>query len=103
MVDICDAYAILNKSVLDVVMSLVQLEPSFEVETRQTPVRLEEATFSVVERYNRLEGSVIVCHDLNQYVNKFYKINLETDSVAWIDYLIERDEVIDLTEFGEYA
>lgn len=103
MVDIFDAYRILNKSILDVVNSLVPLKPTFEPETKKTPVRLEEAVFSVAERTNRLEGSVIVCHDLTQYVNRFYKINLETDNVAWIDYLLERDEIIDLTEFGEFT
>ena len=100
MVDLFTAYAILNNSVYEVVKSLNILTPPPEDKRKQEQVRLEEAIFNISERSNRLDNGVIVCHDLTQYINKFYKIHLEENVVPWIDYLIDIDEVIDLTEFG---
>lgn len=101
MVDIYTAYRILNKSILDVANSVVVLD-TLEVDEKPYQVRLEETTFSISERRNRLEGAVIVAHDLRQYVNRFYSITLDTDRTVLLDYLINiRPEDINLTEFGE--
>ena len=101
MVDIYTAYQILNKSVLGVADSVVVLD-TIEADDKPYQVRVEEATFSIAERRNRLEGSVLVAHDVNQYVNKFYSITLDTNKTVLLDYLINiRPEDINLTEFGE--
>lgn len=100
MVDIYTAYKIINKSVLKVVNDMVVVD--IEEPEIQTPVeRLNEAPFPIAERRRRLQ-SVIVGHDLKQYVNKFYSITLDSNEVVPLDYLIQfRPEDIDLTEFGD--
>lgn len=101
MVDIYTAYRILNKSVLDVANSVVVLD-ALEVDENPYQVRLEETAFSISERRNRLEGSVVVAHDVMQYVNRFYSIILDTNRTVLLDYLINiKPEDINLTEFGE--
>lgn len=101
MVDIYQAYKILNKSLLKVANDMVTLE-QFEFEDKPTQVRLEELPFSIAERRERLNSGTVVAHDLQQYVNKFYSIKLESDNVVWLDYLINiNPDEIDLTEFGE--
>lgn len=103
MVDIIDAYRIVNASVLRVANDLVELE-SFDVTDRSSQLRLDEAVFSVAETRRRLDGVVVVAHDLTQYTNKFYSITLNTSETVWIDYLVGHSiSEIDLTEFGDYV
>lgn len=103
MVDIIDAYRIVNASVLRVANDLVELE-SFDVPDRSSQLRLDEAVFSVAETRRRLDGVVVVAHDLTQYTNKFYSITLNTSETVWIDYLVGHSiSEIDLTEFGDYV
>lgn len=103
MVDRIDAYRIVNASVLRVVNDMVLLDV-FEVSDRPSQIRLEEAVFSVAETRERLDGTVVVAHELSQYTNKFYSITLNTSDVVWLDYLVGHNiSEIDLTEFGEYV
>lgn len=103
MVSKISAYAIINKSVLQVANDTVLLNTE-EIQDKPYQVRLEEAPYSIAERRNRLDGVVVVAHDLSQYVNKFYSIILKTKDEVPLDYLIvNRTESIDLTEFGEYV
>lgn len=103
MVDIIDAYRIVNESVLRVAEDCVVLD-TLEYEYKPTQVRLEEAVDSIAETRDRLDKTVVVAHDLSQYVNRFYSITLSTNDTVWIDYLVgHRVEEIDLTEFGEYV
>ena len=52
---------------------------------------------------NRVDDTVVVGHNLTQYVNKFYSIFLDSGEVVMLDYLINvNPENIDLTEFGEF-
>lgn len=102
MVSKMDAYAIVNRQVLQVANDTVLLDAE-EIKEKPYQVRLEEAPYSIAEKRNRVEGTVVVAHDLTQYVNKFYSIVLEAGDGVAIDYLINhRVEDIDLTEFGEY-
>lgn len=102
MVDLIDAYRIVNKSVLQVADDLVELDV-LEFEDKPNQVRLEETPFSIAERHERLNGLVVVGHNLTEYTNKFYSISLVGSDYAWIDYLIDaKTETIDLTEFGEF-
>lgn len=102
MVSIMDAYGILNKSVLNVINDMVLLD-SVEFEDKPYQVRLDENSVSVAEIHNRLENTVVVGHNLTQYVNKFYSIFLDSSEVVMLDYLINiNPENIDLTEFGEF-
>jgi hypothetical protein len=102
MVDIMDAYRILNNSVLNVINDLVMLDET-EFDDKPYQVRLEENSVSVSEVHDRLNNLVVVGHNLNQYVNKFYSIFLDSSEVVLLDYLININPVdIDLTEFGEF-
>lgn len=104
MVNIIDAYRILNTSVLKVAESLCPIEHIEEYDNSLIPTRFEEMPISLSERRRRLDGSVVVAHNLLQYVNKFYSIQLESSEVILLDYLIDIDkEVIDLTEFGRLS
>ena len=103
MVDIIDAYQIINASVLRVANDMVKLD-TFEADSKPSQVRLEEAIFSIAETRQRLDGTVVVAHELSQYTNKFYSITLNTSETVWLDYLVGHTiEEIDLTEFGEYV
>lgn len=103
MVDTMDAYAIVNRSILQVANDMVVLDAEV-VEDKPYQFRLEETPFSIAECRQRLDGTVVVAHDLQQYVNKFYSIILDASDSVWIDYLVDyKVEDIDLTEFGEYV
>lgn len=103
MVDRIDAYRIVNASILRVADDLVLLDV-MEPDDKPSQIRLEEAVFSIAETRERLDGTVVVAHELSQYTNKFYSITLKTRDVAWIDYLVGHSiSEIDLTEFGEYV
>ena len=103
MVDLMDAYRLVNQSILNVADDLVVLD-QIEIENKPYQLRLESSTCSIAERRDRLNSQVIVCHDLNQYINKFYSINLTSEDTAWLDILIDAHlELTDLTEFGDYV
>ena len=103
MVDVIDAYRIVNTSILRVAEDLVILAV-MELPDRSSQIRLEEAAYSVAEIRNRIDGNVIVAHDLSQYTNKFYSITLNTGETVWLDYRVGHNmSEIDLTEFGEYV
>lgn len=101
MVDIYTSYKILNSSILKVAREMILLT-QIEFEDPTAQVRLEEASFSIAERKDKLEGSTVLAHNLTQYVNKFYSITLDSENAVWLDYLINiNTDEIDLTEFGE--
>lgn len=102
MVSVMDAYSALNQSVLNVLNDMVLLD-NVEFKDKPYQVRLEENVVSVADTRNRLDNTVIVGHNLMQYVNKFYSIYLDSSEVSLIDYIINiNPEEIDLTEFGEF-
>lgn len=103
MVDVIDAYRIVNTSVLRVAEDLVELD-TMELPDKSSQIRLDEAVYSVAEIRGRLDGTVVVAHELSQYTNKFYSITLNTGEVVWLDYLVGHSiSEINLTEFGEYV
>lgn len=103
MVDVMDAYSILNKSVLNVLNDLVILD-SYDFEDKPVQIRLEESAVPISEVHSRLDNGVVVAHNLNHYVNRFYSIFLDSSEVVLLDYLINvNPETIDLTEFGEFT
>ena len=102
MVNIYDAYKIINKSILRVADDVVPLD-ILELEDRSCQVRLDEAPFSLTERRDRVDGVVVVGHNLNEYVNRFYSISLDSNVELLFDFLINAgNQQIDLTEFGEF-
>lgn len=102
MVDLINAYKIVNQSIMRVFEDLVPLD-TLDVESKPYQIRLDEAVISIADRRDRLQGKSVVCHNLDQYVNKFYSINLTSEDVAWLDILINAHlDFTDLTEFGEY-
>ena len=103
MVSIMEAFAIINNSVLQVANDTVILDTE-EIKDRPYQIRLEEASCSIAEKRDRVDGTVVVAHDLTQYVNKFYSIILQAGEEVPIDYLIKHKvDELDLTEFGEYV
>lgn len=103
MVDLIDAYQVLNMSILDVINSINPLD-DLHVEDKQVQVRMDEPVFSITDRQKVLNSPVIRCHNLTQYINKFYSIHLDESSTPSIDYLININiSDIDLTEFGEFG
>ena len=103
MVDIMDAYRIVNSAILRVAEDCVMLDV-LETSNKPTQIRLDEDVNVIAETRERLDGTVVVAHDLAQYVNRFYSISLSTNDTVWIDHLVgHRIEEIDLTEFGEYV
>lgn len=99
MVDIFDAYRILNQSVLQVVSDTLSLNV-IEAEEKQVQFRIEENPYSISDKLDRI-APVVVAHNIAQYTNRFYSIQLETKEICYLDILIHlnRDEV-DLREFG---
>lgn len=103
MVNIMEAYAIVNNSILNVANDLVALD-ILDVEDKRYQIRLQETPVSVAEIRKRVDGVVVKGHDLSQYVNKFYNITLVSSEVIWLDILINASrKQINLTEFGEFT
>lgn len=103
MVDIITAYRIVNRSIARVAADMVCLDV-LETDSSISYVRLEEATYSVAEIQQRLDNTVVVAHELSQYINRFYSINMKISDTVWFDDLLwNRAEKIDLTEFGEFV
>lgn len=102
MVDVMDAYRALNSSVLNVINDLVPLHV-LETDDSKYQVRLEDTSISVSQIHERLDNTVVVGHRLEQYINRFYSIYLDSSEVVALDILINvSPENIDLTEFGEF-
>lgn len=99
MVNIFDAYRILNQSVLTVIEDSISLNV-LELDDKPQIYRMEETSFSISERYDRI-APVVVAHNISQYVNRFYSIQMESKDICMLDILLNlnRDEV-DLREFG---
>lgn len=94
-----DMYRIVNEGILRVADDMVELT-ELDVEDKQMQYRVEEAVFSLAERRERLTP-VVTAHNLMQYTNKFYNINLTTTEVCWLDLLIDlKQEDIDLSGLG---
>lgn len=94
-----DGYQALNRSLHQVLEATVPLV-SLEVSHKKKLVRLEESSFDIADKTERLTP-VVTAHDLNQYVNRFYSINLTEADSCWLDILLDFDpEDIDLSGFG---
>lgn len=103
MVTTYEAYRIINNAILKVANDVVPLDV-LETNDKAYQVRLDEAPFTLTERKDRVDGVVVVGHDLTQYINKFYSISLDSNVEVLFDYLIDiRNHQIDLTEFGEFS
>lgn len=101
MVSIIEAYAIVNKSVLNVANDLVALN-TLEIDDKPYQIRLRESSVSIADRRKRIDNVVVKGHNLSQYVNKFYDITLNSSEVIWLDILINAPKKqINLTEFGD--
>ena len=99
MVDIFDAYRILNQSVLNVINDTISLNV-IEVEDKVPQYRMEETPYSISEKYDRI-APVVVAHNIVQYTNRFYTIQLDSKEVCLLDILIHLDRSeVDLREFG---
>ncbi len=102
MIDIIDAYKIVNTSVLDVIRSVNPLK-MLEDEDRSGYVRVRETGFNTAERSYRLTN-VVVAHDLMQYMNRFHSIVLREKSICYMDILWDLDyENFSLAGFGGKA
>lgn len=86
-----DSYWALNKSVQKVLDSVVELLVIEVPDIPPADIRLTQSTFDVAERMARV-APVVTAHDLSQYVNRFYSLDLEGSSDTWFDLLIEDEE-----------
>ena len=94
-----DMYRIVNESVLRVANDMVEIT-LVEEDEKLLQARLVETPFSLAERRDRLVP-VVVGHNLMQYTNKFYSINLKSSEVCWLDILIDLNkDDIDLSDIG---
>lgn len=101
MVNRFDAYKIINKGIMEVADSLVELT-IFDPIKKPAQLRIKEKSFNISGRQTRLTN-VIVGHNLLQYTNKFYSISMRESDQVLIDYLISIDEEpSSLTGFGGY-
>lgn len=95
-----DGFRALNVSLKSVVDSIVPVSV-FETEVRPSRIRLEEATFHVADKLERVTP-IVTAHDLNQYINRFYSISLIEQERCMLDLLLDWDyEGIDLSGFGD--
>lgn len=100
MVNVYNAYAIINKSILNVANDLVTLDV-LKIEDKQLQIRLEETPFNISERRNRIEKDITIAYNLTQYKNKINSITLTDSDVPWLEHLINVDlSDFNLTEFG---
>lgn len=88
MIHILDAYSLLNQSVLKVCEELTPLTQYVE-ETRVAPPRLREQTYSITEEQRNRVSAVVTAHNLGEYTNRFYGVQLTESITVWLDYLIE--------------
>ena len=99
MVDLIDAYRIIDKAILDVANDLVPLE-QLELDVNPVVMRLHEMPYDLAARNARIKP-VVVAHDLRQYVQRFYSIQIEDSEKCLLDILIDiNTEDIDLSELG---
>lgn len=90
--DIIDSYAIINKSVLEVMRAVNRLE---EVPTQKKKeyIRLQENPFTLSKETER-DSQIVTAHDLNQYKVRFHSIRLENKVESWLQILLSiREEL----------
>ena len=97
MVDLIQAYRAIDKSLCDVAESIVPLKV-LPFENKKQKVILKDSPFNLTKKDYVLQEHIVVAHNLNQYKNIFYTIQLESSDVPWIDFLINDNE----DEYGDY-
>lgn len=101
MVGDYNAYKILNQSLLTVANSINPLSPLEFQDIKREQIRLEEEDVYITERGHRLNSGVAVAYSLDTYRREFNSILVDVTRDNWIDVLIYRPKVIDLSEFNE--
>lgn len=87
--DVYSAYSAINKSVLNVVRSIVAMEPVKE-EEKIDVIRVKESPL-VLTKDIMVAGKVVTAHNLHQYKNNFYKLSIENNIECLLDDLLEID------------
>ena len=88
MIHILDAYSIINGSILQVCKDTNKLNLYVEDKPAPPTFRLVEETFVITDESKKRLTGVITAHDLSQYTNRFYGINLKESVDVWLDILI---------------
>ena len=101
MVTDYNAYKILNQSLLNVANSINPLSPLEFEDIKREQVRLEEEDVYITERGHRLNSGVATAYNLENYKREFTSILVDVVKDNWIDVLIYKPKVIDLSEFNE--
>lgn len=95
-----DGCSVLNASLKKVLGSIVPVTV-IESEPKKSYIRLEEATFHISDKKERL-SAVVTAHDLNQYINKFYSIKLMESRECLLDVIFDWNfDGIDLSNFDK--
>lgn len=101
MVNDYNAYKILNKSLLDVANSVNPLSPLEFQDIEREQIRLTEEDVYITERGHRLSTGVVSAYNLDNYRREFTSILVDVNKDNWIDFLIFKPKVIDLSEFNQ--
>lgn len=88
--DIYSAFGAIDRSVLQVVKSLISLEPVKE-EEQVDMIRVTESPL-VLTKDIMVTGKVVTAHNLHQYKNNFYKLKVTENIECLLDDLLEIDE-----------
>lgn len=92
--DLFSAYRALNQVVLDVIKSTNKLEPVKE-DVKVESIRVEERPILLTEN-SFISGNVITAHNLSQYQNNFYKLNVEDNVHSALEELLAIDEQVEV-------
>lgn len=89
--DIFRVTRVLNDSVIGVIDSLVPLR---EVDSKKNLfyTRLKETEYKVSNTTQAIVSEVVNAHDLADYKNIIYTIQLEEKCDTWLDKLVRRDD-----------
>ena len=88
MINVLDAYAIVNQSILQVCKDTNTLNLYMEEKPAPPPYRLTEQPFEITDEDRQRLTGVITAHNLIQYTNRFYGIQLKEYIDVWLDILI---------------
>lgn len=90
VINILDAYRVVNESLVAVCKDIVVLSV-YEEKPTSPPFRIRETPFTITDEQSERLASVVTSHNLLQYSNRFYGINLREDIDVWLDILIAVD------------
>lgn len=90
--DFIEACRALNVGLMDVLLNTNTIKPVV-VERTEDYVRLQESVQNLTEEVN-VAKVVASAHNLDEYVSKFYTIDVKEDIQLWLDELLSIDSEV---------